>query len=605
MKKKSFYRKIIVRFAGDSGDGMQIVGNKFTDSISVFGNDVITFSEYPSDIRAPSGTLGGVSGFQVQFASDKIFTPGDFLDILIVMNPAALKVNIIDLIEGGLLIVNNSAFSVKKLLKVGYNTNPLIGMSKNYCIISIDIQNIIYTLLKDSSLSFKEVSRSKNFWILGLIMWLYNKSIKYQINWIKFYFFYNKYFVKANIKVLKAGFVYGDTIGFISNHKMNRHKFKKGVYRTITGNKALSIGMIVATNKIGVPLFFSAYPITPASGVFHELSKLRDFKVIIFQAEDEIAAICSAIGASYGGFLGITATSGPGLSLKSEALGLAVMLELPLVVINVQRVGPSTGIPTKIEQSDLLQAIYGRSGEAPLVVLSPKSPSDCFEIAIEACKIAIKFMTPVILLSDSFIANSSESWKLPELNQLRCKRIKGIYKVKKYEPYLRVKKTLVRSWMIPGLKKGVHGIGSLEKNIKSQVSYEEKNHEKMCYLRRKKIQYVSKYIKEKDFFGDIKGNILLVGFGSSYGILRQVTVISKKFGKKISHLHLRLLHPLSLDISKKIKAFKKILVCELNSGHLYKMLKLEYGLNIKSFTKLEGSPFKIFEIINAIKKIGD
>ena len=599
---------VVVRFAGDSGDGMQLVGNEFTRAVALAGNSISTLPDYPAEIRAPIGSLGGISGFQIQFSSCEIFTPGDVPDVLVAMNPAALRINIKDLKKGGYLIINRDTFTKGNLLKAGYYKNPIDdNCFSNFKLVAVNITKLVQKALKNTELSVREMSRSKNFWALGLMYWMFSQPLKNQVKSIKKKFKGKPVVSHANILAFKAGYAFAENTEQIQNRFIIHHAdLKKGKYRSITGNEAISLGLIAASFKSKLPFFFGSYPITPASDILHFISSIERFGVTIFQAEDEISAIGAAIGASYGGCLSSVATSGPGFALKMEALGLAVMLELPLIVIDVQRCGPSTGIPTKSEQGDLLMAMYGRNGESSVPIIAPKNPSDCFYSAFEACNIAIKYMTPVVLLSDSFIANSAESWRVINSKALPSIDVNFKTKSTNFSPYMRDKKTLARVWAIPGTLGLEHRIGGLEKDKKTgEVSHDAQNHEDMIRLRSDKVQNVNNSIEQIrwDIYGMEYGDLILIGWGSSFGALRMVSKNFHDSNIKITHLHLRWLFPLSKKLGKILKNFSRILVCELNSGQLFKLLTSEYLISMNKCTKMRGSPFSNMDITHAINKV--
>ncbi len=596
---------IIVRFAGDSGDGMQLVGSEFSKSVAISGNMISTLPDYPAEIRAPAGTTYGVSGFQIQFGANNILTPGEQPDVLVAMNPAALKMNISDVKYGGILIINKSTFTKNNLFKAKYKDNPLYdGSLSSFNVISVDINKLIHEALKGiKELSNKDINRSKNFWALGLMYFMFSHSLDEPIKSIKRKFKHNSIMVSSNILALKSGYNYGDIteqIGYKCFIK--KANLDKGEYRSITGNNAIVLGLVSAAYKANLPLFLGSYPITPASDILHMMSSLKDYNVTTFQAEDEISAIGSAIGAAYGGSIAVTSTSGPGFALKTEALGLSLMLELPVVVINVQRAGPSTGMPTKSEQSDLLMAMYGRNGESSLPVLAPKSPNDCFMAAFEACYIAIKYMTPVILLSDSFIANSAELWKIINFDSLCSMNVQ--FNDKNINAFFRNKETLARTWAIPGIKNCAYRVGGLEKDqFTGAVSQDPINHANMVKLRFKKILNIKKSIIDLafDFWGKNSGKILLLGWGSSFGSLRQITKTLYEHGWSIAHLNLRWINPLSDKLDKILNNFTLILVCEFNLGQLYKILQATYKLPMEQFNSMLGKAFLASDIKGAIK----
>ena len=596
-------KEVVIRFAGDSGDGMQLTGTEFTRAAALAGNDIATFPDFPAEIRAPAGTLAGVSGFQLHFASHSIFTPGDAPDVVVAMNPAALKTNLADLKEGGILIVNEGPFTKANLKKAGYETNPLEdGSLEGRRLIAIDMNQLVAKALESTELSPKEVARCKNFWALGLMYWLYSREIDKQIKWIEAKFKRKPQLAEANILALKAGYAYGDaTELFQENYEIKSADMPAGRYRRVMGNNALAMGFVAAANKAGLPLFLGSYPITPASDILHELSRYKRFGVTTFQAEDEIAAMGAAIGAAYGGALAMATTSGPGLALKAEAMGLAMIIELPVVVVNVQRAGPSTGMPTKTEQSDLLQAMYGRNGDSPLAVLAAKSPADCFDTAVEAARIAIKFRCPVIVLSDGYIANGAEPWRMPNPDDIP--EIDPGFRTdpEGYQPYARNPETLARDWVRPGTPDLQHRVGGLEKDqLTGDVSYDPENHETMVRLREEKIQRIANDVAAAEVEGEQEGDLLVVGWGGTYGALKQGVAAHLAEGHKVGHLHLRWLNPLPRGLEDTFKRYKKVLVCELNRGQLWRHLRAECLVPAEKYTKVQGLPFKVSEIKQAI-----
>jgi 2-oxoglutarate/2-oxoacid ferredoxin oxidoreductase subunit alpha len=589
--------RTVIRFAGDSGDGMQLLGSEWVKACAVDRNDLRTAPDFPAEIRAPAGTLAGVSGFQIQFGSETIFTPGDYPDVLIALNPAALKANIKELKRGGLLIVNNSAFNDLAWQKAGFLSNPLLDESLvDYQIISIDMNSILRQALKETDLSYREIQKCKNFFCLGLLFWLYCRDINKEIAFIENKFGDNASLKKANVLALLSGYGYGEnTEAMPPRQVIPESNMAKGLWRTITGNKALALGLVTASKKANLELFYASYPITPASDILHELARLRGY-AHTFQMEDEMAAICAAIGASFAGNLSVTATSGPGFALKAEALGYAVMVELPLIVIDVQRAGPSTGMPTKTEQADLMQAIYGRSGEAPLPVLAAMNAQDCFSVAIDAARVAINFMTPVVILSDAFIANSSAPWRIVDPDDIPI--IEGRFTPfnEPFRIYERDAKTRSRAWVVPGTKGLAHQIGGLEKNPAGKVSYDPDNHEMMVKERALKIEGVKNYVAPPEIFGNSSGDILLVGFGGTFGVLRQASIELKAEGYNIGHLHIRLVNPLHDEIEYHLKNFKHVVVIEHNQGQLLKLLRAKFLVDVKPLNKIFGKPFLVEEI---------
>ncbi len=602
-------KRITIRFAGDSGDGMQLAGNIFGDTTALVGNDLSTLPDYPSEIRAPAGTLYGVSGFQLHFGSKEIYTPGDQPDVLVAMNPAALKVNLRDLYHGAIIIVNSDSFDQKNLQLAGFETNPLEdGSLANYQVISVPITTLTIRALEGMGLSMKEMTRCKNFFVLGLTYWMFDRPLEPTINWIHKKFAKNPKMIEANEKVLKAGYFFGDTAEiFTMRFTIKPAQLEKGVYRNVMGNEALALGFVAAARKANLKLFQGSYPITPASEILHELSALRNFDVITFQAEDEIAGITTAIGAAFGGALAITTTSGPGLSLKTEAMGLAVMAELPLVIVDVQRAGPSTGMPTKTEQGDLLQAMFGRNGEAPIPVIAAKSPADCFYAAYEASRIALKYMTPVIVLSEGYIAQGSEPWRIPEPVELQTIETNFASeedkKDGKFYPYVR-NELNVRPWAVPGIAGFEHRIGGLEKkHITGDVSSEPTNHEFMVKLRDQKIQNIANDIPLQDVFGEQEGDVLVLGWGGTFGAIRDAVIRLIEKGYKVSHAQLFYLNPMPKNLGEILKRFKRILIPELNLGQLAFIIRSRFLVDVEQLNKIQGLPFRSSEIENKVLKM--
>lgn len=603
-------REVTIVFAGDSGDGIQLTGTQFTNTNALFGNDISTFPNFPAEIRAPQGTLAGVSGFQLRFGSQEISTPGDNCDVLVAMNAAAFKVNFPRLKKSGTIIINTDGFNSKDLKLAGYDENPTeSGRLNDFRTIEIDVSKMTRTALVDSGLGKKEIDRSRNMFVLGFLYYMYNRKLDGTEAFIKQKFAKHPELIEANLKVLKAGYNFGDTNEtFTSRYNVKAANLSPGKYRSIIGNQATALGLIAASQKSKLDLFYGSYPITPASDILHELAKHKNFGVKTFQAEDEIAAICSVIGASFGGKLGVTASSGPGIALKGEAIGLAVMLELPLVIINVQRGGPSTGLPTKTEQADLLQAINGRNGEAPLPVISGSSPSDCFAAVYEACRIAVEHMTPVFFLSDGYMANGSEPWKFPstsELNPIHLKLIKAI-EGETFLPYKR-DENLVRSWAIPGEAGLEHRLGGLEKEDETgNVSYDPDNHEKMVKIRAAKIEKIADSIPfQKISSGEDEGDVLVLAWGSTFGVVKSAVRECIAEGIKVSHAHLRYIHPFPKNLKKLLSNFKKVIIPEMNNGQLIQLIRSEFLIDAKGLNKIKGIPFTTEEIVNAIKKIND
>jgi 2-oxoglutarate ferredoxin oxidoreductase subunit alpha len=595
----------VVRFAGDSGDGMQLTGTEFTREAAMHGNDLATFPDYPAEIRAPAGTTAGVSGYQIQFAAHEVFSPGDQPDTLVAMNPAALKVHLGDLKRGGLLILNEATFTKADLDRAGWKSNPLTdGSLEGYRVIKVDFEHLVTKAVEGTGVSARDASRCKNFYALGLVFWIYSRDTEREERSIRERFAKNPQLAEANLHAFKAGYFYGETIEAADMHySIAPARLRPGKYRNVTGNSALALGLIAAGQKAGLRLFFGSYPITPASDILHELSKYRRFHVTTFQAEDEIAAICSAIGGSFGGALGVTASSGPGIALKTEALGLAVMTELPVVIVNVQRGGPSTGLPTKTEQSDLFQAVYGRNGECPLPVLASRSPADCFEVAFEACKIAVDYRTPVIVLSDGSIANGSEPWLLPEVSSLPNIEHNQLTDPAGFMPYKRDEK-LARPWAIPGTPGLEHRIGGLEKDaLTGNVSYDPTNHEKMVRTRAEKVKRIADGFAKTEIAGDLEGDVLVIGWGGTYGSITHAVNEARASGLRVGHVHLRHIFPLPNDLTDIAARFRNVLIPELNLGQLRLHLRGQLGIESMGLNKIQGKPFHVAEVLTAIQSL--
>ena len=597
---------VVIKFAGDSGDGIQLTGSQFTNNTALFGNDLSTFPDFPAEIRAPIGTLPGVSGFQLHFSSTSIYTPGDDCDVLVAMNAAALKVNLPFLKKGGIIILNTDGFDSKNLRLANFaeGENPIENDSLNgYTVYKIDVTKLTREALKEiTTLGVKEKDRAKNMFVLGFLYWMYDRNMDNTISFLEQKFGKKPDILQSNIIALKAGYNYADTTElFTSRYKVAKAKVVAGEYRSITGNVALSLGIVTAAQKSGLKIFLGTYPITPASDILHELSKYKNYNIITFQAEDEIAAISSAIGASYGGCLGITTTSGPGMALKAEAMGLAVMLEMPLVIIDIQRGGPSTGLPTKTEQSDLMQAYYGRNGECPMPIISTSTPSNCFDIAIEACRIAIQHMTPVILLSDGFIANGAEPWKFPSSKDIADIQVSFKTQLDEGElkllPYQRDEK-LVRPWVVPGTTGLEHRIGGLEKqDITGNVSYDAENHEHMVKTRQQKIDLIADYIPLATMnVGEESGDILILGWGSTYGVITEVVNKFIAQNIKISHCHLTYIRPFPKNLETILQNFKTVIVPEINNGQLVKIIRSEFLIDAIPYNKIKGNPITQAEL---------
>ena len=593
---------VTVRFAGDSGDGMQLTGSQFSDTTAVAGNDLNTLPDYPAEIRAPSGTIYGVSGFQLHFGKSEVYSPGDRADVLVAMNPAAIKKNLPELKPGAIIIANSDSFDSKNLKLAKYDTNPLEDNTlKGFQVYAVPISSLTQKALEGTSLSIKDISRCKNFFALGIMYWLYNRSTDQTVTWIKAKFKNKPEFIEANEKALLAGYNFGEnTEIFTTRFKVSPAKLPKGVYRSISGNEATALGFLTASVKSGLPLFLGSYPITPATEILQYLSTYKNFGVKTLQAEDEIAGITSAIGASYAGNLAITTTSGPGLALKTEAIGLAIMTELPLVIIDVQRGGPSTGLPTKTEQADLLQAIYGRNGEAPVPVLAAATPSDCFNMAIEASRIAVKYMTPVILLTDGYIANGSEPWRIPKMNEISDIPVKFRTEKEGFAPYLR-DANLSRPWVklgTPGLE---HRIGGLEKaNITGNVSYDPENHDLMIKLRDKKVKNVVNDVPDLQVDGDQSGDLLVLGWGGTYGAITEAVIKARRDGYKVSQAHLRYMNPMPKNTEEVLRRFKKVLIPEINLGQLAKIIRSEFLIKPEQLNIVRGLPFRVSDIEDKI-----
>ncbi|CUS03433.2 putative 2-oxoglutarate oxidoreductase, alpha subunit [Candidatus Promineifilum breve] len=598
---------VVIRFAGDSGDGMQVTGTQFTNTSAVFGNDVSTMPDFPAEIRAPVGTLAGVSGFQVNFSNRDILTPGDAAQILVAMNPAALKASLVDVETQGTIIVNTDAFTQANLRKAGYETDPRHdGSLKEYQVIEVPLTSLNREALRDiEGLSSKEKDRSQNFFALGLAFWMFDRSLDVTIEWL------NKKFAKkpavrdGNIRALETGYHFGDTSRvFQHRYHIRPAALKPGTYRKVTGNGALALGFVTAARKMGKPLFYGTYPITPASDILHALALLRNFDVRTFQAEDEIAAMGSVIGAAFGGALAVTGTSGPGIALKSEGMNLAVALELPMVIVNVQRGGPSTGLPTKVEQSDLLQAMFGRNGESPIAIIAPYSPSDCFDAAIEACRLAVRAMTPVMILSDGFLANSSEPWMIPDsadIPPIEFSHPTGNGET--FLPYRRDEETLARPWALPGTPGLEHRIGGLSKApVTGNVSYNPLHHEQMVHDRAEKIARLADILPEQEVFGPQSGELLLVSWGGTYGAVRSAVVEAQRRGLPVAHAHVRYINPFPRNLRDVLSRYRQVIVPELNGGQMAFLLRGRYALNIQAYTKVHGRPFSISEIGRRIEQ---
>jgi 2-oxoglutarate ferredoxin oxidoreductase subunit alpha len=605
-KKVETLKDVTIFFAGDSGDGMQTVGGQLTNTSAIFGNDVSTLPDFPAEIRAPAGSLAGISGFQVRFSSQDIHTPGDEYDVIVATNPAALKVSLDSLKPNGIIIVNLNSFEDRDLKLAGYKTNPLEdGSLSKYQVFPVELTRLTREALKELNLSLKFVDINKNFFSLGMVFYLFNRPMEHTINWVKNYYQKRPQFIEPILRALKAGYAYCEaTELFATTYEVKPATLPPGKYRNVEGNVATVLGMIAAAQKSGLPLFLAGYPITPASPILEEIAKYRNFGAKSLQAEDEIASVCMAIGAAYGGALAFTVTSGPGMALKSEAINLAVSVELPLVICDIQRAGPSTGMPTKMEQGDLLQALYGRNAESPIAVLAASRPSDCFETIYEACRIAIKYMTPVIFLSDAYLAEGAEPWMIPEVDKLPEIPVHFRTDPEGFAPFIRDPQTLARPWVklgTPGLE---HRIGGLEKeHITGNISYDPENHELMVRLRAEKVECIAQDLPPTKVEGDEEGELLIIGWGSTYGSIKGAVEQKRAEGKSVSHLHLRYLNPLPPDLEGILKRFKKILIPENNLGQLLKVIRAKYLAPAVGLHKVQGLPFKVSEIEKKIDEI--
>ncbi len=611
-RKQEVLSDVVIKFAGDSGDGMQLTGSQFTNNTALLGIDLATFPDFPAEIRAPQGTIPGVSGYQLRFSSKAIFTPGDECDVLVAMNAAALKSNLHGLKKGGKIIANTDGFDSKNLRLANYadGVNPLEdGSLGNYEVIKMDVTKMTREALKEITMGMKEKDRAKNMFVLGFLYFMYNRDMATTIQFLMDKFGNKPEILASNVKALQAGYNYGDTTEtFTTTYKVEKAKMESGVYRSIMGNQALAYGLVAASQKSGLPLFLGSYPITPASDILHELSKLKSFGVKTFQAEDEIAAITSVIGAAYGGALGVTTTSGPGVALKAEAMGLAVMMELPLVVVNVQRGGPSTGLPTKTEQSDLLQAYYGRNGECPMPVIASSTPTDCFEVAYEACRLAVQHMTPVMLLSDGYIANGAEPWRFPksdDLAEIKVNFKKGLDEGEdKLQPYKR-DENLVRAWAIPGTPGLEHRVGGLEKqDVTGNVNYEPENHQHMVFTRQAKVDKMADHIPDQQLdSGATTGKLLVIGWGSTYGAIKSACVELQAEGYSVSHAHIRYIRPFPKNLGTIIKNFQQVLIPEINNGQLIRIIRDQFFVDAKGYNKIMGVPITKTEMVMKIKEM--
>lgn len=599
---------VVVRFAGDSGDGMQLTGNNFTEATAIYGNDLATFPDFPAEIRAPAGATFGVSAFQIYFGSEDVTTAGDDVDVLVVMNPAALITNLKDLVPGGVIIADADAFTDKNLTRAGYKENPLLdGSLDAYRLISIDITQRVLDTVKPYGLSHKFAVRCKNMWTLGLTMWLFDRSRDAAIDGLKKKFAAKPDIAEANIAAINAGHAYGETAELPSGvdvYRVPRAAVEPGLYRNITGSEAMAYGIIAGGQLANLPILFASYPITPASSLLHTLSGQKEFDVVTFQAEDEIAAVCAAIGGSFAGSLGVTSSSGPGIALKAEAISLACATELPLLIVNTQRGGPSTGLPTKTEQSDLNQALYGRHGDTSLPVIAACTSADCFEAAIEATRIATKYRTPVILLSDGYLANASEPWHVPDVSDLEPFPVEFETEAEGFKPANRDPETLARVWAKPGTPGLEHRIGGIEKDyVTGDISYEPENHQKMTDIRKAKVDGIAKDIPLQDVvLGEESGDLAVVGWGSTYGAIHQGVKRARQGGKSVSHIHIRHMWPLPANLKELLSGYKRVLIPEMNTGQLVKIIRAEYLIDAQSMTKISGQPFKIKEIEAEIAK---
>ncbi|MBI3090517.1 MAG: 2-oxoacid:acceptor oxidoreductase subunit alpha [Candidatus Tectomicrobia bacterium] len=599
---------VIIRFAGDSGDGMQLTGTQFTNTTALLGNDISTFPDFPAEIRAPAGTLPGVSGFQLNFGSRRILTPGDSPDVLVAMNPAALKVNLRDLARGGTLIANEDAFTAQNLKKAGYASNPLEDGSLNgYQLIKVPVTFLTMQGLKELGLPKSTAERCKNFFALGLLCWLYDRPIEPTLRWIEERFGKLPEIAEANSTAIKAGYYFAETTELFPKHyQVKKAPIEPGKYRKITGNEAAALGFVAASRLAKTPLFYGSYPITPASDILHELARFKNYGVKTFQAEDEIAAVTAVIGAAYGGALAVTGTSGPGVALKSEAIGLAVMVELPIVIANVQRAGPSTGMPTKTEQADLFQAVLGRNSESPVAVVAPATPADCFAMAIEACRIATKYMLPVFFLSDGFLANGAEPWKIPALSELPSFAIRhaSANGGETFQPYSRDEETLARPWALPGTPGLEHRIGGIEKaNLSGNVSYDPDNHAAMVKLRAEKVERIANDIPLLQVKGQPEGDLLVLGWGSTYGPITAAVEQAQHEGLKVSSAHLRYLSPFPRNLGEVLGRFDRVLLPEMNMGQCRMLIRARYLKDVVGLNKVKGRPFMISEILAKIHEL--
>jgi 2-oxoglutarate ferredoxin oxidoreductase subunit alpha len=599
---------VVIRFAGDSGDGMQLTGSQFTSTTALMGNDLATFPDYPAEIRAPAGTTAGVSGYQIRFSSSEIFTPGDAPDVLVVMNAAALKVNLEELRRNGILIADTAGFGEGNLEKAGYASDPLQDpeVRSKYRVFAVDMSRLNAAALADMGLSQKEISRCKNFFALGMMYWLFNRPLEPTLNWLKGRFKDRPMLFEANARALKAGYNYCETAEFFtSSYEVRAAQLKPGRYRNITGNSATALGLVTAAHLAGRPLFLGSYPITPASEILHDLAGYKNYGVITFQAEDEIAGISSAIGAAFSGAIAVTTTSGPGMALKTEAIGLAVSVELPLIIVNVQRGGPSTGLPTKTEQADLLQAVHGRNGECPVAVIAAATPADCFGMAVEAVRLAVRYMTPVVLLSDGYLANGAEPWCIPKVEDLPKIEVRFRTSPRGYRVYQRHPETLARDWVLPGTPGLAHRVGGLEKDfLTGAISYDSLNHERMVRVRAEKIERIARDIPPLKVNGNpAGGKLLVVGWGSTFGAISDALPRLRALGRDVSSIHLKYLNPFPPNLGEILARFDKILVPELNLGQLSLLLQARYLKPTVGLNKVQGRPFMVSEIVDKVEEL--
>ncbi len=605
-KRVQTIEEATIMFAGDSGDGSQTIGTQMTEASAVAGNDLATLPDYPAEIRAPAGSLAGISGFQLHFSSAMIHTPGDTCDVLVAMNPAALKVNIDQLKPNGILIINTDNFAQRNLRLAGYNSNPLEdGSLTKFQVFPVELTRLTREALKDTGLSQREIDRCKNFFALGMVCWMYNRPTDYTLRWLREKFATKPQYIEANTIALRAGNIYCEaTEQFATSYEVKPATFAAGKYRNIEGNMATALGLVAASQKSGLPLVYGSYPITPASAILHELARYKNFGVKTMQMEDEIAAVGVAIGAAFSGALGATGSSGPGIALKAEAINLAVIAELPIVVCNIQRAGPSTGMPTKTEQADLLQMFYGRNGESPIPVITASRPSDCFETVYEACRIAVKYMTPVIFMSDLYIGFGAEPWSIPKASDLPAIDVDFQTDGDGFDPYLRDEITLARPWAIPGTPGLEHRIGGLEKeNISGNVSYDPENHEQMVHLRAEKVARIVNDIPPTETFGESSGELLVLSWGGTYGVVRTAVEYKQEEGKSVSHVHLRYLNPLPRELGDIMRRFNKVLIPELNLGQLRLLIRAEYLIDAIGLNKIQGQPFHVFEVESKIDEL--